>query len=142
MRFGVGNEEADIEIKANTSEFVLEDDVLLDKMEEIKNAKLTMSNVPIINSLVENKVFAVIIKRHILKNYIDNIMMQLMAYYSSVDLKIVLLFNEKNIDVWNNYRCLAHTLSKEKDVRFFAYKDDDMKGISSYLENVYQERIN
>ena len=142
LRFGVGNEEADIEIKANTSEFVLEDDVLLDKMEEIKNAKLTMSNVPIINSLVENKVFAVIIKRHILKNYIDNIMMQLMAYYSSVDLKIVLLFNEKNIDVWNNYRCLAHTLSKEKDVRFFAYKDDDMKGISSYLENVYQERIN
>ena len=143
LRLGIGTKEADIEIDSEKLKFTLEEDVLRDKMAELIDAKLTMTNVPITASLLENNnILALILNCHNKKSYIDGIMIQLMAYYSSSDLKIVFLVNEKNDYIWDTYKFLSHCISKNKDKRFFAYSDEEAKDVSTFLESIYQERIN
>lgn len=142
IRFGVGNIDADIEIDAQKLGFTIDDNAIKNKINELQDTALTMDNVPIISSLTDNMVFATILETNNKKNYINGIMLQLMAYYSSNDLKIVFLVNKKNNLIWDEYRCLAHTISDDKNIRFLAYEDDDIKNVSSYLEDIYEDRFN
>ena len=69
-------------------------------------------------------------------------MSQLIAYYSGIDLKIVIFTDEENAKEWEYLKYLPHLKSNDSDVRFFATNEDEMKQVSSYLENVFTDRNN
>lgn len=142
IRLGSGKRKADINIISSKEKFSIEDDTLRDQANEIIHSDLFISDVPITVSLVDFPIFPIILNTEKRKLYINGILTQLLSYYSSFDLKIVFLVNEKNNDIWDSYKYLSHCLDDQGKIRLFAYTDEDAKNISYYLETKYQERVN
>ena len=144
FRLGLGNQKADIKVEATIEEFSMEDDNLRSQVEKIANTDFMLQNVPITSSLIENKILPLIINYdyQYRQNVIDNILLQLIGYYSGIDLKIVILTNEDNEKKWQYLKCLPHLCSDDRTVHFFASNEDEAKQTSSYLEKIYQDRIN
>lgn len=143
FRLGLGNKKANIKIDTTLEEFSMEEDNLKKQVEEIVNSPFVLEKVPITASLIENKVLPFIINYDYpgRKLYIDNIMIQLISYYSGVDLKIVILTSQNQASDWEYVKYLPHCISKDCSVRFFATNEEEMKQVSSYLEKIYQERV-
>ena len=142
IRLGIGKKKANIVIDAPKKQFSIDDDNLKDQASEIINSDLSMTDVPITVSLVEYPIFPIILNTNKRKACVEAIMLQLMTYYSSSDLKLVFLVSEKNSEIWNQFKYLSHCLDEQGKTRLFAYNEEEAKAISYYLESKYQERLN
>ncbi len=142
IRVGTGSIKAELEIDYPKRGFTLVEDKLVDKVNKLVKSEISIANAPIVVSLTENNVFPIILTCYDKKSYIDNIMLQLMSFHSSYDLKIIFMVNERNSYIWDTYKYLSHTISHEMDERFFAYTEDETKDVSSYLDAIYQSRVN
>lgn len=144
FRLGLGNKKANVKVEATIEEFSMEDDNLRSQVEDIANTKFMLQNVPITSSLIDNKILPLIINYdyQYRQNIIDNILLQLIGYYSGIDLKIVILTNQDNEIKWKYLKCLPHLCNDDKSVHFFASNEEEAKQTSSYLEKIYQERLN
>ena len=140
VRLGLGNRNAEIKIDAPGEEFSMDDDNLKQAAIELANTPMMLKNVPITVSLIENNVFPLILECTNKKGFIDGIILQLIANHSPNDLKLV-FFLDKNSEYEYEYaKYLIHTLSSDKNKRFFATTEDEMKDISQYLETEYNNR--
>ena len=98
-------------------------------------------DVPISLSFVKNYVTAIIGEGRQKQKFIEGLILQMMAFHSYEDLKIVLFTNQKNVSKWEYLKVLPHCWNNDKSLRFFATNIDDMKELSLYLEKEFQ-RIN
>ena len=142
LRLGVGNKNSDITIEIPEEEFSMEDDTLKDEVKNMKNTKLVLENVPITISLVDYNVFPIIIGNDYKqrKQIIDWLSLQLMAYYSGVDLKIIIFTSRDREDEWECFKYLPHCYSDDRQMRFFATNEDEYKNVTHYLEDIYNKR--
>ena len=71
-------------------------------------------------------------------------MVQLVAFHSYEDLKLVFLLDEDRTNKYDYVKMLPHLWNTSHDIRFFADNYDDMKEIAQYLEEckVMQKIIN
>lgn len=141
IRLGIGDLPADIKIEAPTEQFSLYDDNLRDQVLEIANKERKNNNVPIAFSMVKNKITPFIINADHKQNYIDSIMLQLLYYYSGLDLKIVIMTNDNNKNKWSYLKYLPHCSANDKSTRYFATNESEMNQISIHLEQEYDKRI-
>ena len=144
LRLGVGNIKPSIYIKAPKEEFSLEDDDLRTKAFEVINKKLVLENVPITISLIEDKILPIIIKQNYpyKQQYIDALILQLITYYSGVDLKIAVITTEDNKKNWEYLKYLPHCSSNDQENHFFACNEDEIKQLVTDLEKIRLERVN
>lgn len=144
FRLGIGNKKADLEIEATIEDFRIEDDNLKEEVEALANTNFVLNDVPITISAIENRILPIIIDENFSnrKEVVDNIMAQLIAYYSGIDLKIVVFTDEENVEKWEYLKYLPHLKSNDSEVRFFATNEDEIKQVSSYLENIFSDRNN
>ena len=134
-RLGVGNELLDVEIEYPDEDFTVEENELRKKADALVAEFKYIENVPIGYSFYENKATEI-------HYFLENILLQLMTFYSYEDLKIVLFTKEENQDQWAYLRYLNHTFSNAKDFRFFASNQEDAKIVTEYLNNEFNQRIN
>ena len=144
ISLGHGDKEANIKINVSLEDFSLEDDNLRDEVLNIKNEKLFLKNVPITVSLAKNMILPIVVSNNypLRENYINGIMLQLMTYYSAIDLKIIIMTNENNKNKWSYFKYLPYCYSKDGKEHYFATNEDEIKSVSYSLENVYKERYN
>ena len=142
ISLGHGDRKANIVINATLEDFSLEDDNLRDEVIKIKNEKLLLDNVPITVSLAKNMILPMIITDNysLKSNYINGIMLQLITYYSALDLKIVIMTNEENKSRWESFKYSSYCYSNDGKEHYFATNEDEIKSVSYYLENTYKER--
>ena len=143
FKLGMGNSKPHIKIESNLDDFSLEDDNLKDKVEEIVNKKLIIENIPITASLIEDRILPVIINKDYPKRqqFIDNIILQIISYYSGIDLKIAIITTEENKSKWEYLKYLHHCVSNNLENHFFASTEDEIKQLMSILEKERQDRI-
>lgn len=141
IRLGKGKRKANLNIIYTKERFSIDEDNLQEEANKLIHSDLSMPDVPITVSLIEYPVFPIILNTKYKKEYIYGILMQLMAYYSSSDLKLVFLINEKNVSLWEPFKYLAHSLDDQGKIRLFGYSEEDLKNISNYLEEKLNERI-
>ena len=141
IRLGTGNLPAEIEIEKERKKFEIENDKLLERLYEIYDKKFETVDVPICVSMVENVILPFIINSEHTYDYINSLILQLMFYYSPMDLKIIFLTNKINETKWEYIKYLPHCWSKNGEKRFFATNEDDMTQISIYLEQIFNKRI-
>ena len=140
-RVGTGNLPAAIKISAPEQKFTLNEDPLLVKVQEIVNASRTLENVPICFNFINNRVSAIISNVPYGEKFISSIILQLATLHSCQDLKMVFFLNEEEDRYdWEYCKYLPHVFSDDKTKRYFAYNFDEMKTLSSDLENVFKER--
>lgn len=96
IRLGTGDVPLEIDIQYPEDQFRMEDDNLLDIVNNIGQNSKTLKQAPIVTSLVEKNISAIIAKNDddILKNFIKRIIVQLIAFHSYEDLKIVFLLKK------------------------------------------------
>ena len=141
VRLGIGNMPAYIKVSAQTEKFSLYDDNLKDEVVKIANDEKLLNNVPITISMIDNRITPIVVQTNQYKEYINAIMLQLMFYYSALDLKIVVFTNENLEDHFSYLRYSNHCWSVNRDIRFFATNEIEANQLSMYLEQEYNKRL-
>ena len=141
VRLGEGDVPLDIDISYPKESFTMDDDELVSILSEIGEKSKILEDAPIAVSLVEKNVSSVIIKNDEDKiEYTKNLIMQLVALHSYIDLKLVFLVDEDSQGQWDFVKMLPHVWNSTNQVRFFADNYNDMKQLSKYLEEVLESR--
>ena len=139
IRLGKGNKNLEIDLQYPEERFSMDDDNLIDILNKVGKEAQNLEDVPITLSLAEKNISALIGKNEEqLNEYAKNVIMQLVALHSYGDLKLVFLTKDEK--KWEYVKMLPHTWSNSKQVRFFATDIDNMREISKYLEEIYQNR--
>ena len=142
VRLGVGNVDTDIDIQYPEERFTMEDDNLIDILNDIANNSKVIKSAPITVSLTEKNVSALIIRKNEnIDNFIRSIIIQLIAFHSYEDLKLVFLLNKNSEMDFSFAKMLPHVWNRTKQMRFFTYENDEMMDISKYLEQELNNRL-
>ena len=141
IRAGTGDVPLDIDVTYPNESFAMEDDNLVEILNTIATQSRILDNAPIAMSLAQKNVSSVIVQNDDIKQrYMKNIIMQLVALHSYIDLKIVFLVKEDKQGQWDYVKMLPHVWNATNQVRFFADNSNDMKTISRYLEETLETR--
>ena len=140
LRLGIGNKKPDIEIKYPESHFTMEEDDLKDIMYDLVDKTKDIENVPISLNFRENNKVGIIGNNNCIYNFIDNLMLQIMAYHGYDMLRIVILTNDENKVYWDKYKNLPYIWNNNKSVRFYAVNKDDVNKLTSILMEEYNYR--
>ncbi len=140
LRLGIGNVIPKIKVQFKKEQFELQEDNLEEEARQAINANSLLENVPVTISFKEKYISALIGKYSLLRRYMDGLILQMMAYHSYDELKIVILTNENNKPKWEKYKNIPYIWNTDKTMRYYAVGKDEIARISSELENLYQER--
>ena len=143
VRLGIGDVPVNMDISYQEEDFTMEEtDELKDLLTKFVNESKNLKDVPVGYSFYNKKVVAIMGKETETHYFMDNILLQLLTFHSYDDLKIVFFTNNKNNGKWDKYKGIPHLFSNDKQIRFFATNQDDIKYVSSYLEMEYMNRAN
>lgn len=140
VRVGTGTEPVNIDIRYPEEHFSLQVDDLKDVTNKLVSDSKDLENVPITISFVDKYITALVGESPIIEKISYGIILQLIAYHSYDDLKLVILTSEENAHFWEFAKVLPHCWNNDKTVRYFATSVDDMKQVSSALETEFQSR--
>lgn len=141
IRAGTGDVPLDIDVTYPNESFAMEDDNLVEILNTIATQSRILENAPIAVSLVQKNVSSVIVQNDEIKQrYMKNIIMQLIALHSYIDLKLIFLVKEDKQGQWDYVKMLPHVWNSSNQVRFFADNSNDMKALSRYLEETLESR--
>ena len=141
VNLGTGNCPMKININYPEEKFTLEEDNLKKLVERLGSEPKILENVPIPYSLKTNYISG-IIGNDYLYAYVKKLIIQILAFHSYDDLKIVVLTDEEHEHEWAFLRLAPHLFSDDKSIRFFATNNDEYKEICYYLNRIYEERKN
>ena len=144
VRLGIGDLPLNVEIQYPAKEFTMEDDNLVEILNTVANKSKILKDVPITYSLVEKNISALIVKNNarLQEKFAQNLIVQLVALHSYTDLKLVFLLSKETAGKMEHLKTLPHIWDDLKQTRFWADNYEDMKEISSYLDNELMNRIN
>lgn len=143
VRLGTGDVETDIDIQYPEERFMMEDDNLVEILNEIADTSKIIKSAPITVSLAEKNISSLIVnKNENIDNFLRSLIVQLIAFHSYEDLKLVFLLDKDENQNLDYVKLLPHVWDKTKQMRFFSYDNDEMKDISKYLEIELQNRLN
>ena len=142
VRIGIGNELLKIKIDYPKEGFTTDDNELRKLADQLVYKYKYINNVPISFSFFENYVTAIMGNIYKCYGLIDNILLQLLTFYSYEDLKIVVFTSDEKKKRWNYVKYLNHNFSNNREIRFFACNNDEYKTIANYLYNDLYNRFN
>jgi len=134
IRLGIGDVPLQYTLDYTKDDFLEENDTLLTKIDEIIEQNKIINNVPVTLSLFQNPIVAFISDRITDKSYLNAIVLQLLTFYSYIDLKLVILTDEIGEHQLSYLKKVNHCFSNDKSIRFFATNFEEAQTISSYLE--------
>ena len=140
LRLGVGSTELKSQIKIPEEHFSLKDDNLLKEVYKIGSTSRLLENVPISLNFIQKNLVAVIGTGENKDKFIEGLILQMLAFHSYEDFKIVLLTNEQNASNWEYLKIVPHNWSNDRQFRYFATNLDEAKAISLELEKEFQSR--
>ena len=137
VRIGIGRQPLNIAINYQEEDFTIEENELREKADILKERYKYINNVPASYSFYENKITAIMgITKDKSFAFMNNILLELLTFYSYEDLKIVIFTNEKNKSNWEYVRYLNHNFDNSRRFRFFASDQESAKTVMEYLSQV------
>ena len=140
VRVGIGKVPLQLKVNFNKEDFTMEEDHLRIQTEKLIDETKDLNDVPVSYSFYNKKVTAIMGNPNETFIFVENLLLQLLAFHSFDDLKIVFFTNKKNLSTWEKYKEIPHCFSDNKRIRFFATDIEEIKYISSYLEQEYIKR--
>ena len=140
LRIGMGNVSFAGTVSYPEKKFSVEDDELQELVFSLGQESKELENVPINFSFLKHNITAIIGEGTNKNSFIDGLILQMMAFHSYEDLKIVLFTNEKNENRWDYLKVSPHVWNNSKTRRYFATNNDEAKELSLHLEQEFQNR--
>ncbi len=137
---GVGNLPMKIDIKYPEEHFTLTEDNLLDIAHSLGKKERILNDVPISYSFFENKTSGIVGDPITTKEFIDRMVLQMMASYSYDELKIVTFTSIDNEKDWDYIKTLPHSWSNDHTLRYFGSSNEDYREVIYTLEKIFNER--
>lgn len=141
LRIGKGNLPPAIEIKAPARQFTLTDDNLQEEILQISETPLLMENVPVPMNLKRNWVSGIIGERAALTAFLQNFIVQLATLHSYDDLKICLVYNPVDEEIYKFAKWLPHVWSDDDQIRMMATNTSEVKEVFNVIEKAYFARV-
>ncbi len=141
VRLGTGKEHLDVKINYPEEGFTIDEDDLRKQADALVEEFAYLYDVPIGYSLYKNKITALMGDANKCNGMLQNIILQLLTFYSYEDIKIVVITNPLNQDKWEYVRYLNHSFSNDKQIRFFSSDAEGAKRICDYLNTELTSRI-
>lgn len=139
FRIGMGSVPINANINYPKENFSMEDDELKNELNQVIKETETVRNVPVSFNLSGQNSMVLTGPEKLRYMFLDNILLQLMTFNSSEDLKIVFLMDENN-NKYETFKILPHVWDNAKKNRFYATTPESMTELSFYLESVYSSR--
>lgn len=141
VRVGIGNEKLKVKISYPPKGFSIDENELKEKVDDLKKEFEYIENVPIGYSLYENYVTGIMGNMQKAVYFTNNIILQLLTFYSYDDLKIVLFTNKANEKNWDYIKYLNHNATNDSSFRFFASNKEDANIVANVLLQEISARI-
>ena len=141
VSLGTGTLPMNVDVDVPAEHFSLAEDVMLNKLDEIKNYRVELNEVPIPFSLRENYISAIIGKPALQQKMIENIILQLITFQSYESLKIAVFTSKDKARNWDSIRTLPHLWTNGMNMRFFATNEKEYKEVTYVLDHIYADRL-
>jgi len=141
LRLGIGDVKPKIKVNYPSEHFTLEEDNLEQELRTIINQNNLLTDVPVMHSFREKYITALIGKYNVLRRFVDGLILQMLAYHSYDELKIVILTNSRNKVFWEKFKNLPYCWNVDKTIRYYATNADEISRVSAALEQEFQERV-
>lgn len=141
VRIGIGKAPLSMKISYSEEEFSIEESDLRDKADELAKAFKYIEDTPVSYSFYENKTTAIMGVYDKVIGFTNNVLLQLITFYTYEDLKIVVFTSREKEDNWKYIKYLNHNFNNEKTFRFFATDTEDVKQVGDYLLQVINDRV-
>ena len=141
VRLGIGDVESSIDITYPEEKFTMADDNLLDIVGLVGKKSKILPKAPITITPIEKKIMGIAsADLSTMGKFLENLIIQLIAFQSYEDLKIVFFVKDSTIYDWGKFKMLPHVWSNQMDMRYFATTRSEMQIVSKQLEDVFDER--
>lgn len=140
MRLGKGVRPSSINVIIPREHFSMVDDPLIDELKNINNGYLTVPNVPICISMLENSMIGMIGDRKILLDLVMSMLVQIAALHSYDEVKVVCIYKQSESSTWEWVKQLPHVWGPDKAIRFTASCRDEAREVLLYLNEILKER--
>ena len=140
VRLGIGNVPLYADIQIDRVEYSEIHDKLVDKATELVKEYKFLKETPCYLSLYEKNITAFIGNASIKKYYMDAIILQLLAYHSYADLRIIILTDNAASSSFHYLKSSNYCFSNDKSFRFFSTTFDEGQILSEYLEKIFASR--
>ena len=141
IRIGTGDALLDVKVNYPEEGFTIEEDELRKKADAMVEEFKYIKDVPIAYSLYKNKITAIMGGKEQNYGMINNIILQLITFYSYEDIKLVIFTNNLKEENWEYIKYLNHSFSNDKNIRFFSSNIETAKILGNYLNSEIQNRI-
>ena len=140
LRIGIGNVEPYVKVNYPEEHFSLTENNLREVLDKLGSETKIMTDVPVTVNLTNKYISAIIGKKQVTKVFIEGVLLQLMAFHSYEDLKIIVMTSKENEDRWKFLKTAPYCTDDDKTIRFFSTDVDEANQISIYLDNYFQNR--
>jgi len=141
IRLGIGNELLDVDINYPEEEFTIDQDELKKEADKLVEEYKYIENVPLGYSFSTCRITGIMGNTHKMYGLMNNIILQLVSFYSYDDVKFVILTNESHAKAWEYMKYLNHTFDNNKEIRFFSTDYESAKRVNDYLNLELQQRL-
>ena len=141
INLGKGTYPMKIDVHYPEEHFTMDEDNLKKMVETLGSEPKLLENVPFEFSFIEHYISGLIGEEQTIGEYMRRLLIQILAFHSYDDLKIVIFTDEENEYQWKFLKMAPHLFSDDKKIRFFATNSDDHKEISYYLDRILVSRI-
>lgn len=141
VRVGVGDLPLLAELKYPREKFSMDEDPMEQRMHDLAEMPVTLHEVPIQTSLVEDFVCGVSGFQRLRMEFVRNFLLQLTALHSYDEVKVVFLGDDEASGCFDFVRYLPHVWNDRRTFRFMAYTPVDAAQISEYLKRELEEDL-
>ena len=141
-RLGIGNAPLRAEISYNGDGFSLNEDTLKSEAAKVVNDYRYISDVPVGYSFSENIITAIMGESQKCHYFVNNILLQLLTFYSYDELKLAVFTSEKNENYWDYVRYLNHNMTNDNAFRYFASNEESANNVIDVLRQEINSRVN
>ena len=139
ITLGIGSCPMKININYPEEHFTMEEDNLRSLVLRLGQEPKNLENVPVPYSLKEHFISGVFGMNY-LHDYVKRLLIQLLAFHSYDDLKIIILTDEEHESEWSFVKNAPHLFSDDRSIRFFATTAEEYKEVCYYLKHIFDGR--
>ncbi|MBR1416202.1 MAG: type VII secretion protein EssC [Bacilli bacterium] len=132
-RLGLGRERLQANIAYPEEGFTIDESEMKKRADELVAFFKYIESVPVGYSFATHRLTAIMGNQYVRDNFLNNIILQLISFYSYDDLKLVVITNEERESTFDYIKYLNHNFNNSKTFRYFASSIDEIKQVCDTL---------
>lgn len=141
VRLGIGTIPSTSIINYEESDFSTDDDYMVKLLKEMIERNRYLEDVPECITLTKSIISAIIGTQVLTQKFINSVLLQLITFQSFLDLKIVIITNEKNAPNWEYCDILPHCWDNQRTFRYISTNISEANLVSTELSRIFNSRM-